>query len=145
MTLGFLGLVPGIPGTMGTLGGCAIVLLLPAGPWYPAWAAAAAAALAAAGWPLVAWAEARYGRKDPPVFVLDEAAGILAASLPAKPGWTALALLFCLFRFFDVWKPYPARPLEGLPRGAGIFLDDLVAGAYACILVGIVQSFFPEI
>ena len=43
----------------------------------------------------------------------------------------ALIAGFLLFRAADIVKPFPARRLEGLPHGAGIMADDLMAGVYA--------------
>ena len=37
---------------------------------------------------------------------------------------------FCLFRFFDFFKIYPANKIERLPGGWGVVGDDLVAGIY---------------
>jgi phosphatidylglycerophosphatase A len=49
--------------------------------------------------------------------------------------WKYLLLGFVLFRLFDIWKPYPIRRLEKLPRGWGIMADDWMAGIYAAILL----------
>jgi phosphatidylglycerophosphatase A len=42
---------------------------------------------------------------------------------------------FVAFRVFDVWKPGPARRAERLGGGAGVMLDDAVAGLLAAPLV----------
>ena len=80
------------------------------------------------------------GTVDPAV--ADETAGVclpaLAAMLLFNPGQDSqLALLaaFILFRLFDIAKPWPMRPLERLPAGWGVLVDDLVAGAYAALLI----------
>jgi phosphatidylglycerophosphatase A len=52
-----------------------------------------------------------------------------------------VVIAFLLFRFFDIVKPYPARKLESLHSGLGIMADDLVAGAYAAILVAVIVWF----
>jgi phosphatidylglycerophosphatase A len=39
---------------------------------------------------------------------------------------------FVLFRFFDILKPAPIRRIEkAVPGGAGVMLDDVMAGVYA--------------
>jgi phosphatidylglycerophosphatase A len=83
------------------------------------------------------------GRKDPGAVVIDEVAGQLLtlAFLPLFAAPWLLIMGFGLFRLFDIVKPYPARRAEALPSGRGIMADDLVAGAYAgmvlaAILVG---------
>jgi phosphatidylglycerophosphatase A len=40
-----------------------------------------------------------------------------------------------LFRFFDITKIFPASRLEKLPGGAGIVLDDIMAGVYTLAIV----------
>lgn len=90
------------------------------------------------------WAASRTeqlsGKKDPSKVVIDEVAGQFIALLPVpfliNDAWWAAIMAFVLFRFFDIVKPYPARKLESLEAGLGIMADDIVAGVYAAILVG---------
>ena len=81
--------------------------------------------------------------KDPGKVVIDEVAGQLIAlvAVPATfigPPFLVIAA-FILFRFFDIVKPYPARKFESLPGGYGIMADDLVAGLYAGLTVGLIR------
>jgi phosphatidylglycerophosphatase A len=55
--------------------------------------------------------------------------------------WKFLLLGFILFRVFDIWKPFPIRRLEKLPRGWGIMADDWMAGIYAAILLRVAVHF----
>lgn len=101
---------------------------------------------------LGAWAESRFGRKDPRQVVADETAGQALALLGAPWGWigapgepgAALRMAayagaaFLLFRLFDIVKPAPAHRLQSLPRGWGILIDDLLAGLYALAIVQVV-------
>lgn len=75
-------------------------------------------------------AEALWG-KDPSRVVLDEMLGMWVALLAAPVEWEAWAVIFVLFRLFDVLKPLGIRSLERLPGGWGVMLDDLLAGIYA--------------
>jgi phosphatidylglycerophosphatase A len=51
-----------------------------------------------------------------------------------SPLW--LVTGFVAFRLFDVWKPGPVRWAERrFPGGAGVMLDDVVAGAFAALLL----------
>ena len=81
------------------------------------------------------------GRKDPGKVVVDEVAGQLISLLPVAlvPFWSSWKLWvivsFILFRLFDIVKPYPANRLQDLEGGMGVMCDDLVAGAYAAIIV----------
>ena len=91
-------------------------------------------------------AEKLLGRKDPGKVVVDEVAGQLITFLfvPATMAlnWWILLAGFILFRLFDIWKPYPARRLEGLESGLGIMADDCMAGAYAAIVVALMVAVY---
>jgi phosphatidylglycerophosphatase A len=76
------------------------------------------------------------GRKDPQFVVIDEVLGqwlTLAGAL--RFDLLTLALAFGLFRLFDIWKPPPIRLIEQVPGGAGIVLDDMMAGAYGALVL----------
>jgi phosphatidylglycerophosphatase A len=75
---------------------------------------------------------------DPPEVVADEFSGqavtfLFTTAVPIGNIWVTALLGFLLFRFFDILKPWPIRKFEKLPKGWGILLDDLLAGAYAGI------------
>ena len=74
-------------------------------------------------------------QKDPQVIVTDEVVGFMIANFLAPLRWAPLLLGFLLFRIFDIAKVYPAARLEKLPGGAGIVLDDVLAGIYAFVIV----------
>jgi phosphatidylglycerophosphatase A len=85
------------------------------------------------------------GKIDPREVVADELAGqavtflaVLLLSTNASSNrhiWAITGLGFLLFRLFDIFKPWPIRKLEKLPRGWGILADDLLAGVYAGIVL----------
>ena len=50
-------------------------------------------------------------------------------------------LAFVLFRLFDIWKPPPIRLIERVPGGAGIVLDDMMAGVYGALVLFLVGWF----
>lgn len=92
------------------------------------------------------WGASRVERlfqvKDPGKVVIDEVAGQMIALLPVPllgiwPLEIWIIVSFVLFRFFDIVKPYPARQLEGLRGGLGIMADDVVAGAYAAVVLAV--------
>jgi phosphatidylglycerophosphatase A len=72
-------------------------------------------------------------QKDPQFIVIDEIVGFLLANFLAPFSLTALLWSFALFRFFDISKIFPANRLEQLPCGAGIVLDDVMAGVYTFV------------
>jgi len=74
--------------------------------------------------------EALLGKKDPSCIVIDEVAGIMISFilLPLSP--KVILTAFFLFRAFDMFKIYPANKFEGLGGGAGVMIDDVMAGIY---------------
>lgn len=97
------------------------------------WAALAAVVVAGI------WAshrvEAVLERKDPGVIVIDEVAGMMVAVLLLPRTLGVLLCAFLLFRLFDIWKPFPAGEAQALRGGFGVVADDLIAGAYALVLI----------
>jgi phosphatidylglycerophosphatase A len=128
------GLAPWAPGTCGTLVAVPIWLGL-SGLGLPLRFAVVAAVCFAGFW-LCGESARRLGEHDHPGIVWDEIAGFLLTMLAAPEGWTWLVAGFCLFRLFDIWKPWPIRNLDrGLSGGTGIMLDDLVAGLFAAAVI----------
>jgi phosphatidylglycerophosphatase A len=82
-------------------------------------------------------ASANAHKVDPQIIVIDEVVGqwltLAGATAYNAKAWL-LGLL--LFRLFDIWKPWPTRPLEHVsPPGAGIVLDDVMAGVYGAVVM----------
>ncbi len=70
--------------------------------------------------------------KDPGGIVWDEFIGMWIALLWLPDHWIWYLVAFALFRFFDILKPWPVNLVDKqLEGGAGIMLDDVVAGLYA--------------
>lgn len=133
------GLSPVGPGTAGS----AAALL----PWFalrelplPMFAAVLVLAFA-----LGVWASniviAKIRIEDPGVIVWDEFVGqwiALAPLLWFARGWPWIIAGFVLFRLFDIFKPWPVswadRAIKG---GLGVMFDDVLAGVYAAIVLGI--------
>jgi phosphatidylglycerophosphatase A len=72
-------------------------------------------------------------QKDPQFIVIDEIVGFLVANFLAPPRAAVMFSSFLLFRFFDIAKVFPTNRLERMPAGAGIVLDDVMAGVYALV------------
>ena len=130
----FVGTVPFAPGTFGSIIGLPICFLISklnflfAGVFalvfvlFTVWVAAAASKI--------------LEKEDPAEIVIDEIAGLIVTlvGIPFTAG-TAVAG-FVIFRAFDILKPFPIRTLEEkVPGGAGIVLDDVMAGIYANIIL----------
>jgi phosphatidylglycerophosphatase A len=136
-TFFFLGYVPKGPGTAGSLGALALAW------WLHTYLGVSAAAFGVYALLLLApasWAAGRVakdiGKKDPQIVVIDELVGqwiTLAGAVTLN--WKSWLAAFALFRVFDIWKPPPVRQLERIPGGAGIVLDDFMAGIYAALVL----------
>lgn len=136
-----VGLTPVSPGTAGSL------VALPIAWAVTTVAGGAGLALAAAlVFALGLWAagatSAATAEGDPQTVVVDEVAGQWLALLPAAalatPAPWHYAVAFVLFRAADVGKPWPAGWIDRhLHGGAGIMLDDVVAGLYAALGLGL--------
>jgi phosphatidylglycerophosphatase A len=82
------------------------------------------------------------GLKDPQIVVIDEVLGqwlTLAGAL--RFNWRTFLFALLLFRFFDILKPPPIRLIERVPGGAGIVLDDMMAGACAALVLFVLGWF----
>jgi len=129
------------PGTMGTLGALPLYLLVR--PYGLGALAATALAITLIGLWAADVVERRLGRKDPQIVCIDEVAGVLITLLAAP--WTSRGMwvAFVLFRVFDQWKPWPARRAERLGGGAGVMLDDVVAGIWGALVLGVARVSLP--
>jgi phosphatidylglycerophosphatase A len=125
----YVGYSPVAPGTMGTLWGVAgyflISMLSP-----PGGALVLAAGIALSIF-LAAEASRILGGNDPAPIVCDEIIGFCVASFLLPFTLFNVILVFILFRFFDILKPFPAGLIDRvLKGGTGVVLDDVVAGIY---------------
>jgi phosphatidylglycerophosphatase A len=144
-----VGYLPLAPGTFGSLVGVGIFLLLAraiSGNALVVVVLVAIVAVTCAGTWAATRTEQLSGRKDPGKVVVDEVAGQFIALFPLTlfARWSTVAVIvsFILFRFFDIVKPYPANRLQELNGGAGVMLDDLVAGVYGAVIVSIFLRIF---
>jgi len=137
---GGVGFLPHIPGTLGTLVAIPLSLALNRlAVTEPSIAAIALAGLVFVAMGLADQAARILGKKDPPIIVVDEIAGFALANYMTADIF-GLILSFALFRFFDIAKIFPARRIEALPGGAGIVLDDIMAGFYTFVILRLLSS-----
>lgn len=136
-----LGFIPVAPGTFGTLAALPLI-------WIMTWTMTAmgpgstalflAALILAAVW-LADRAEAILGKKDPGSIVVDEMAGYCVTMTLVPVSWETLILGFAAFRCFDIFKSPPVRYFETrYSGGAGVVLDDIMAGVMAALSVKII-------
>ena len=78
--------------------------------------------------------------KDHSSIVIDEVAGMFVALSFVAHEIIIYLWVFLLFRFFDIWKPWPVSWADNNVKGGlGIILDDLIAGLFAG---GIIYAIF---
>jgi len=76
------------------------------------------------------------GEKDPGAVVIDEMAGFCVTMTLVPVTMITLVTGFIAFRCFDILKPFPIRWFEKtFSGGAGIVLDDIMAGLLAALLL----------
>lgn len=128
IALGFgSGLVPKAPGTFGTLAAVPFGVLLAYTPMLLHLALLGAAFLL--GILVCERVGKRLGVSDHGAMVWDEFVGYWIAILLLPAEWPWLLAAFVVFRFFDILKPWPIRPLEkAFGGGLGVMLDDVAAG-----------------
>ncbi len=139
-TLGPVGYLPA-SGTFGSL--CAIIFIpiflrFPYGVRF-----LFLTILVALGTIVSSMAEKHFKVGDPKEVVIDEFVGQMLVFLPLKGfSWLELGIGFFVFRFFDIYKPWPVSWCdENVKGGLGIILDDIVAGIYAMAVLLIIHFF----
>src|ERR1022692_1170226 len=137
------GYSPFAPGTAGSLAALAIGILLHEYAGFTGWhfLVLAAVLFMPATWAATI-AEQVTHLKDPHLVVVDEVVGQWIALAGARTlNWKSYLAAFLLFRLFDIWKPPPVRQLEAPPGGLGIVVDDVMAGAYAALVLFLAGCF----
>jgi len=136
----YIGYIPVMPGTFGTLWGVPAAWAISG--FVPLWQLLATLALTAVSIPIAGRASIALGRGDPSSVVIDEICGYLVGIFLLPFTAFNAILVFILFRFFDIVKPWPVSLLDRkMKGGAGVVLDDIAAGIYANIAAHLVIRF----
>ena len=141
-TAGYVGFFPIAPGTAGSAAG--LLLYAAVRTALPDFELIVIAATFVIG----VWAAGRVERelgKDPGPVVIDEVIGVLITLALLDVTIAGAIVGFFLFRILDVAKPYPANRLEHLHGGAGIMLDDVMAGVYANLALRALIALVPGV
>ena len=127
-TLGFIGYIPYGPGTWGSAVGLLIVVLIRPSDlallciFLPVFVLGV----------ITSHAAEQFLGKDSGHIVIDEMTGYMVSVLFVPRTLVYIISAFLLFRIFDIFKPLPIRMVEKhIPGGAGIMIDDVLAGIYA--------------
>jgi phosphatidylglycerophosphatase A len=133
------GLSPYAPGTMGTLVAIPFIFALKSlgnpGFWIML------LLLFLLGVKLCSHVSHKLGVHDHGGIVWDEMVGywLSVAFVPLQ--WHWLLAGFLLFRFFDIFKPWPIRQLDKkVSGGFGIMIDDVVAAIFTIIILALFQN-----
>lgn len=136
------GLAPVAPGTFGTLAAIPFYLLIAQTPLLIQMVIIVASFLV--GIYLCGEAARKLGVHDHPAIVWDEFVGYWLTMwvVPLMGAELSLWLViwgFILFRLFDIVKPWPIRWLDKhIHGGLGIMLDDILAGIFAGVCLGLI-------
>ena len=77
--------------------------------------------------------------KDPKYVVADEHIGQSISLIFCEQQIFDYLVSFCLFRFFDIVKPFPINLVDRhLKNTAGVILDDVLAGIFVCVIIAYV-------
>lgn len=135
------GLSPFAPGTMGTVVAIPFVFALKSlgapGFWI------ALLLLFLLGIQICGHVSRKLGMHDHGGIVWDEMVGYWLAIAFVPLQWHWLLAAFVLFRFFDIYKPWPIRHLDRqVSGGFGIMIDDIVAALFTIIVLAVLQSWW---
>ncbi len=138
LALGFgSGLAPKAPGTFGTLAAVPLFLLL--AMLTPLFYFIAVVLLSIAGVYICGKAADDVGVHDHPAIVWDEFVGFFITMFMIPVSWQSVLVGFLLFRLFDILKPWPISFIDKkMIGGLGIMLDDILAGAFALIIMQLI-------
>ena len=131
--LGFgSGLAPKAPGTFGTIVGLPLFWLI--ADYGITVKLAIIAALFIIGIYFCDKTGKALGVADHGAIVWDEIVAMMLVLAFTPRDWFSWLVAFCLFRLFDIWKPFPIRYFDAkLKNGFGVMFDDLLAAIYAII------------
>ncbi len=130
----YVGNSPYMPGTLGTLWGIAIAYLTSC--LSPLWQIMIILAVTAVAVITAGITAKEAGAKDPSSIVCDEIAGALVGFFMVPFTFFNAFLVFIIFRFFDILKPWPIGLIDKrVEGGTGIVLDDIAAGLFTAIIV----------
>jgi phosphatidylglycerophosphatase A len=125
------GLSPVAPGTTGTMAAIPLAWLMAEYLSLPLYLAVTLVAMVVGFW-ICGRSSEMLGVHDHRGIVWDEFVGYFITMIAVPQTWYWVLLGFLLFRFFDIFKPWPAKQFDAsLHNGVGIMIDDVIAGLYA--------------
>ena len=132
------GLSPWAPGTIGTLFALFSYPLLR--PWFDDLGFALFLLVCYVGGVLACHRTGQaLGEPDHGSIVWDEIVPFWAALFFSPDGWLWWITAFFLFRFFDIFKPFPANLFDRIKNGFGVMTDDVFAAAYTVLCLALLK------
>ena len=126
-----VGLIPIMPGTLGSLAALPIAWLI-INLFGHGWFLVVLIAIFFLGIVVCEKCHKQLKEKDPSIIVVDEVVGQWLAVLFLPPNLIFYSFGFVLFRFFDIFKPWPISWVDrNIKNGVGVMLDDILAGAFS--------------
>ena len=129
-----IGAIPFFPGTFGTMLGIPIAFILSHHSIF--FYGAVCFILFCLGIYLCDITNRDFGTTDHPAAVFDELATFPIVMMGIPFHWYFLLIGFCLFRFFDIVKPWPISWVDNnIHNGFGVMFDDLLAALFSGLLL----------
>lgn len=133
------GLSPFAPGTMGTLVAIPFAVAIKSLGVTGFWVALLLMFLL--GIEACTRVSRKLGVHDHGGIVWDEIVGYCLSVALVPLQWQWFLAAFVLFRFFDIYKPWPIRQLDRkVSGGFGIMIDDVVAAIFTIIVLAVLQA-----
>jgi|TARA_B100001079_G_C16324985_1_gene476379 phosphatidylglycerophosphatase A len=79
---------------------------------------------------------------DPGEIVIDEWVGQWIALWFIELSLFWGLITFCVFRIFDIWKPWPVNKMDLISNGWGVMLDDVAASIYTVLFIQTIRFIF---
>lgn len=128
------------PGTFGTVVGCIIGFFISYN-FEPFFNIILSLIIFLISWPAIYNYQLQNNIHDDKKIVIDEIIGVLIplAFIPANI--ILYIIVFILFRFFDIYKLFPASYYDSKNTAISVIMDDVVAGIQTVIILSIVIYF----
>ena len=79
---------------------------------------------------------------DPGEIVIDEWVGQWIALWFIELSLFWGLITFCVFRIFDIWKPWRVNKMDLISNGWGVMLDDVAASIYTVLFIQTIRFIF---
>ena len=139
----FLGRIKYMPGTFGTLVGVLIYQLISSNSLFDNILLLLVLFFSSLLLLNYCYRESIFLEKDDKTIVIDEILGYLSFMIFFENNLINVILGFILFRFFDIFKPFPISIIDKkIKNSFGVMIDDIVAGLFSGIILFLINYVF---